>query len=123
MGEASEEYKKEPEPEKEQRVDLSVDYYKVLGVQPGPATTVDSITRAFKHKGNVHDPSRVSFCRSRDPIFDEHDQRKPATIQDAYAILMNYELRKQYDSGRSVPLSDRRPGGRGKRVPANRRRK
>jgi hypothetical protein len=76
-----------------------------------------------KHKGNVHDPSRVSFRRSRDPICDEQDQRRWATIQGAYAILTNYELHKQYDSGRGIPLNDRRPGGRGKRVPANRRRK
>jgi hypothetical protein len=48
LDEASEAVKKEPEPEKELRFDLSVDYYKVLGVQPGPATVVDSITRAFK---------------------------------------------------------------------------
>lgn len=86
------------EPESELKADLKKDYYKILGVQPGPRTTTDSIRRAFNHKSTLNDPSRVGFRRCREGDREEQDHAKGVSITEAYAVLSNVELRREYDS-------------------------
>lgn len=102
--------------------DLSVDYYKVLGVQPGGPTTTESIDRAYNYKAALTDPERSTFRRRKDSAGEEDDKSRWAMLQKAYAVLSDWKVRKEYDAGRGIPLHYRAPLGNSKgRV--NRRRK
>jgi hypothetical protein len=99
------------EPEKKPKMNLAVDYYKVLGVQPGPNTTGDSIKRAYKHKVSAFNQSSVTHRRTQDGVLDERLLEK---INEAHAILSDNELRKKYDLGRGIPLQYRAPLDKGR---------
>lgn len=72
------------------RIDPRIDYYRVLGVQPGASLT--DIRKAYRSLAKVYHPDRTGDC--------DNEQFRRITL--ARDILSSPELRARYDKVRSL---------------------
>lgn len=75
-------------------------YYRLLGLPPGPNTTVASIQNSFRRLAiivnpNLHQTSSVAYSEAA---------KKYKELLTAYRVLRNDHLRQQYDAGTKLTL-------------------